>query len=213
MGSFTSGRYKFYKPASGDFVDAKADMQNNFDILDGTIYPILNWKNPTTSPLPLSGNILGQRAVDPKTNFYYVWSGTAWVKFNLLNDNEPWNPLTLNSDYFSGDGSNLYGLAAWRYTSNAHDHVELKGKVFKMTAIPNNTTISLCNAGSVPSPNAGNSRYFNSPPGIGSSNINNNSACRIQVSTTGAINATHYGTSNAGDINNYISLDCVRYPV
>lgn len=213
MGSYTTGLYKFFKPGSGDFVDPELDMENNFDILDDKVYHALNWNAPTLSPLSLAGNVLGAKAVDPKTNFTYVWNGSTWVLFSSLNNNEPWNNLTLNSDYFSGTGSNINGRAAWRYTNSAHDHVELKGTIFKLTAIPNNTSITLCNAGSVPSPNAGNSRYFNIPPGIGTSNPNNNNASRIQISTTGAIVATHYGTSVAGDINNYFSFDPIRYPV
>lgn len=214
MGSYTTGTYKFYKPASNDYVDPELDVANNLDIIDSTIFNFLNWSNPALSPLPVAGNVVGKKAIDPKTNIVYVWNGTAWVPINIINCGETWTNLTMvDSTYFSGSGSDLNGRAAWRYTNSDHNHVELKGKIFRTTAIPNNTSISLCATGSIPNPvPSGSGRYFNLPPGIGSSNINNNNGARIAVNSDGSISAYHYGTSNAGDINNYFSLDSIKYP-
>lgn len=216
MGSYTNGRYPLYRPNPSDFVDPKRDMQDNFDVIDGKIYPTLQWHIPSTSPLPLSGNLTGFKYFDPRTNLVYVWNGLQgrWAIFKNQNANNGWNNLTLATGYGSGGGDDIYGRASWRYTTPEADHVELKGKIYKFDgAIPNNVFTVVAAAGSLPIPGAGNTRYFHIPPGIGSSNPNNNSSCRLSVGFDGALNFIHYGTSVNGDINNYICLDGIYYGV
>jgi hypothetical protein len=215
VGSNTTGNYRFFKPGIDDLVAPDLDMEPHLNTLDSRVYGLTRYRVSTINNPDITGMENGWKVLDQKTGrikyFYYdPVTGPQLLNVPKVNNTNPWNPINLVGGWVNNDVNDIWSAPAWRYLDGDVTRVELKGRITGAgNTIPNNTSITVTGNDAVPRPTS--NRFFGSQPGTGNTNNESNNASRILITNVGLIAVVHYGSSTAGAIENYITLDNITY--
>lgn len=213
MGTYTSGKYSFFKPDPQEFCDPKVDMQNNMNIIDDRIFRMLKYKVSDAISVDKTKVEEGFKVYDQRLGKLVYYTSTTSRYIDIPKDNpSAWTYIGFGAipafENIGGSSLSLTGCA-WRYIDIAQTQVEIKGRFAPVSGtFTNNTSVALTTAGAVP--NAAISTFKSVPPGMGPGNPSGNIAGRVEITPTGQINYIHYGTNNT-DVSNYGVLDGIFY--
>lgn len=220
MGDYTSN-FGFWYPGSNDFVNPAIDQAKNFQLYDSPPIRDRFFKTTYRNRNAIPGSLVpyyGQRSfnhdqlllkygevisippgydVEPMTEALLSGDDSfSWTSIALING---WNY----------DGA-LYLPPAYHQYGNM---VELRGvvRLNSYDQIPQNTEQTITAVGAVPAP--GIHEDFNVTTGVAAASPFSGNG-RITIYNTGQIRGRRLlGTNAAGSVENYLSLDGIRYHV